>query len=94
MDFVLLKGKDFSEPFNFKNAHGKSIAMPNGTYRVVLERGTWAHEYTIGNGLARTRTNITWTIPAEESANFAYNVMYYTLYLNDDELARGVLRVQ
>jgi len=94
MDFVLIRGKDFSEPFNFKNAHGKSIAMPNGVYKIVLERGTWAREYTLYHGLSRTRNQITWMIPAEESADFAYNVMYYTLYLNDDELARGVLRIQ
>ena len=94
MDFVLFRGRDFSEPFNFKNAAGKLITMPNGEYKLILERGLWAKEYKVNSGLTRGRTQITWRIPAEESKDFAYSTMYYTLYLNDDELARGVLRIQ
>jgi len=93
MDFVLFKGRDFSEPFNFKNPTGKSIYI-SGDIKLILERGSWAREYTPGHGLSKTRTQVTWTIPSEESANFAYNTMYYTLYLNDTELVRGILRVQ
>lgn len=93
MDFLLIKGKDFSENFNFKNSQGKSIALPNGEFRLTLERGSFGRVYTLGNGLTRTRTNVTWRIDAEDT-NFEYSTLYYTLYLDDQELARGIVRVQ
>lgn len=95
MNFLLVRGKDFQEHFDFKNAQGKPIALPAGVFKVVLERGGFAREYTILNrGLSRTMNRITWRIPSSESLGFEFNTMYYTLYLDDRELARGVLKIQ
>jgi hypothetical protein len=95
MDFLLVKGRAFKEHFNFKNENGKLRALPNGKYKIVLERGAFAREYTVENrGLMKQRTEITWNISAQESANFEYTTLYYTLYLDETELARGVLKIQ
>lgn len=95
MNFLLVKGKDFEEHFEFKNAQGESIAMPSGQYKIILERGAFAREYTVLNdGLQNLRNRVNWRIPASQSKDFAFSTMYYTLYLNDLELARGVLRIQ
>lgn len=95
MNFTLIKGKDFTEHFDFKNASGKPIALPSGLFRVVIERGGFAREYTVDNGgLSLLRNQITWRIAAGDSKDFEFNTMYYTLYLNDDEITRGVLRIQ
>ena len=95
MNFTLVKGKDFTEHFDFKNEQGKSIALPPGTFRVILERGEFVREYTVLNrGLSRLRNRISWRIPAEESASFDFTTMYYTLYLEDREITRGMLKIQ
>jgi hypothetical protein len=94
MDFKVNRGEMFSEEFNFKNPAGQSRSVPPGAYRVVLEHDTFVREYTVGQGLRPLRTKLTWTITPEETKDFEYNKMYYTLYLDDNELARGILRVQ
>lgn len=95
MNFVMTSGKDFLEFFEFKNAQGKPIAMPSGQFRIVLERGAFAREYTVLNGgLQRLMNRVNWRIPAADIENFDYNTLYYTLYLEDRELARGVIKVQ
>lgn len=94
MNFLLVRGNDFEEHFDFKNAQGKPIAMPTGQFRIILERGGFAREYTVGNGLSRLMNRVSWRIPAAQSQDFEFSTMYYTLYLNDQELARGVLRIQ
>ena len=94
MDFTLFRGRDFQETFNFKTADGKSMTIPSGNLRIILERGTFGREYKPGKGLTKQRTQIVWQISKQESANFDFSTMYYTLYLDDTELARGVLRIQ
>lgn len=95
MNFVMTRGKEFAEHFDFKNAQGKPIAMPSGHFRVVLERGGFAREYTVLNGgLSRLTNRVNWRIPASDTADFGFNTLYYTLYLEDRELARGVIKVQ
>lgn len=94
MDFLLTKGEAFEERFDFKNDKQKAIALPAGEYRIVLQRGTWVREYRVNSGLSRTRTSITWKIPASATQDFEYRTLYYTLYLNDSELVRGVIKVQ
>lgn len=94
MDFLLYKGRNFTEHFDFKTKDQKPKALPNGVYRVVVERGSFAREYTVGEGLTRQRTTLIWKISAEETLDFEYTTMYYTLYLDDTELARGVLKIQ
>lgn len=95
MNFVLVRGKDFLEHFDFKNDQGSPIALPAGVFRVVLERGGFAREYTVANGgLTQHSTRVEWRIPASDSSSFDFNTMYYTLYLDSQELARGVVKVQ
>lgn len=94
MNFFMKKGQPFAEYFDFKNARGESIALPAGSFRVVLERGGFAKEYTYGNGLDRLANRINWRIPASETESFVYSTMYYTLYLEDTEITRGVLKIQ
>jgi len=95
MNFTMTRGKDFYEFFEFKNSQGKPIAMPSGKFRVVLERGGFAKEYTVLNGgLQRLRNRVNWRIPASDTADFEFSTMYYTLYLEDRELIRGVIKVQ
>lgn len=94
MDFFLRKGVNFKEHFDFKNEKQKAIPTPSGEYKIVLERGAFARVYTVGDGLLRLRTSIEWTISGKESENFEFTTMYYTLYLNDVEVTRGVLKVQ
>lgn len=94
MNFTLVRGKDFIEHFDFKNAQGKPIALPLGKFRLVVERGGYARQYTDGAGLIRQRNRLTWKIGAEDSNDFEFTVLYYTLYLNDNEITRGILRVQ
>jgi len=95
MNFTLTKGESFEETFNFKNAQGKSIVLPNGDFKVILERGSFAREFTVKNGgLSRLRTGAVWRVLAEQSTHFEFTVMYYTLYLDDREITRGILRIQ
>ena len=94
MDFLARRGQNFQERFDFKSADNKPIAIPAGELKIFLTHGTYAKEYSLGNGLNKQRATVFWTIPAAEVDSFAYNTMYYTLVLNDLELARGVLRVQ
>lgn len=94
MNFVLTKGKNFHEFFEFKNAQGRSINMPSGTFRIILERGSFVREYTKNNGLLCMPTRVDWKIPAEVTADFEFNTLYYTLYLDDRELTRGIVKVQ
>lgn len=95
MNFSLVKGKDFHEHFDFKGASGKPIALPNGTFRVVVERAGFAREYTVMNGgLSRLRNRVNWTISADQSGDFDFNTYYYTLYLDNREITRGILRIQ
>lgn len=94
MDFILTRGKDFVEHFDFKNEKGRSVPLPRGLIRLVLERGTFAREYRVNEGLTRGRSQIVWRIDGKDSANFEFSTLYYTLYLNDAELVRGVLKVQ
>lgn len=94
MDFFLRKGVDFIEHFNFKNDAGKDIALPSGVFKLYLVRGSFAREYTVGAGLVRNRNSIVWKITKEQSQDFEYSTLYYTLYLDDTELVRGVLKVQ
>jgi hypothetical protein len=94
MDFVLTRGSSFSEHFDFKNDKGRSLVVPNGLIRLVVEHGDFVREYRVGRGLTKTRSSIVWNLPAKETNDFAYSTMYYTLYLDDNELARGILRVQ
>ena len=94
MNFTLIRGRDFSENLDFKNAQGKPIALPSGSFRILLERGTFAREYTPGAGLTRMRNGLVWKISAQESNDFEFTTMYYTLYLNDNEIIRGILRIQ
>lgn len=95
MNFVLTRGKSFHEYFEFKNAQGKPIAMPQGLFRLVLERGQFIREYTVANGgLQRLMNRINWTISAKDTTNFEFSTLYYTLYLDDRELARGIVKVQ
>jgi hypothetical protein len=94
MNFTLFKGKDFRETFDFKNSQGKSIALPPGNFSVVLERGGFAKEYTVANGgLTRSYNSVGWKIAKEDSSNFEFTTMYYTLYLEDREITRGLLRI-
>jgi hypothetical protein len=95
VNFTLVKGKDFSEHFDFKNADGKSIALPTGEFRIVLERGEFVREYFAPNrGLSRLRNRVNWFIPGEESESFEFTTMYYTLFLDEREITRGLLRIQ
>lgn len=94
MNFLLVRGRDFQEHFDFKNGQGKLIPLPAGKFRVVLERGGFAREYTSGNGLSLQRNRVIWSIKGEQSNDFEFTTMYYTLYLNDREITRGVLKVQ
>lgn len=95
MNFVLTRGQDFYDFFEFKNAQGRPIAMPSGEFKIVVEHGDFVREYTRrNNGLLSKSTRVDWRIPASETANFEYSTLYYTLYLDDRELARGVLKVQ
>lgn len=94
MDFLLVRGSDFQERFDFKNESGRSIVLPAGEYKIIVQRGDFAREYTVGQGLSRTRTAITWRITAQQTQDFDYRTLYYTLYVGDRELVRGVLKVQ
>jgi hypothetical protein len=94
MNFLLVRGKDFQEFFDFKNSQGRLIPLPAGKFSVVLERAGFAREYTPGNGLSLQRNRIVWGIKAEEAEDFEFATMYYTLYLNNQEITRGILRVQ
>lgn len=95
MNFTLVKGKDFEEHFDFKNSEGKTIALPQGQFRVVLEHGAFAREYTVQNrGLVKSRSRVVWRVAGTDSNDFEFTVMYYTLYLNDEEITRGIVRVQ
>ena len=94
MDFLLTRGRDFQEHFDFKNNRGKPISAPAGSYKLTVTRGDFAREYTPGRGLSRQRTGIIWKIPAKETQDFEYRTLYYTLYVDDQELVRGVLKVQ
>lgn len=95
MNFVVTRGKPFHEYFEFKNAQGRPIAMPAGVFRLVLERGGFVREYTVSNsGLQRLMNRINWNIAEEETANFEFSTLYYTLYLDERELARGIVKVQ
>lgn len=95
MNFILTKGRDFSEHFNFRNAQGRAVALPSGTFRIALERGSFIQEYTVENGgLARYSGRLDWRISSKDSQDFDFTTMYYTLYLNDSEVTRGILRVQ
>lgn len=94
MDFLLTKGRDFEERFDFKNEQGKPLSAPAGEYRLVLQRGTFARVYKPGSGLYRGQTYVIWKIKASETEDFEYRTLYYTLYLNDQELVRGVIKVQ
>lgn len=94
MDFFLRKGIDFRENFDFKNENHKPIVVPVGEYRLILERGDFGREYKVGSGLTKTRNTIAWSIPGKESKDFEFSTLYYTLYMNDVEIVRGVLKVQ
>lgn len=94
MDFLLTRGRDFQEHFDFKNDRGQPITAPNGVYKLTVTRGDFAREYTSGRGLSRQHTGLIWKIPASETKDFAYRTLYYTLYVDDQELVRGVLKVQ
>lgn len=94
MDFLLKKGIDFRENFDFKNENHKAIVVPAGEYRLILERGEFGREYRVGSGLTKTRNTITWFISGKESKNFEFSTLYYTLYMNDVDIVRGVLKVQ
>lgn len=94
MDFLLTRGRDFQEHFDFKNEKGQPLSTPAGVYRLLVTRGDFAREYTAGHGLSRQRTGIIWKISAKETQDFEYRTLYYTLYVDDQELARGVLKVQ
>lgn len=94
MNFTLVRGRDFSEHLDFKNPQGKPISTPAGEFRIVLERGLFAKEYTVGAGLTRLRNGLSWRIPKEETQDFEFSTMYYTLYLNNNEVIRGILRIQ
>lgn len=94
MDFFLRRGVAFKEQFNFKNDKGKPLPVPGGLYKIILERGTFAREYRANSGLSRLRSALVWEISAEESLDFEFSTMYYTLYLNDQEVTRGVLKIQ
>jgi hypothetical protein len=92
VNFTLRSGRPFSESFDFKNAQGKPISLPAGRFKLVLERGQYAREFTEGAGLTRQRTSLLWKVSDKE--NFEFSTMYYTLYLNDKEVTRGVLSVE
>lgn len=94
MDFTVKKGEKFSEDFNFKTATGQSIALPAGDYKLIVRHDSFVREYTIGKGLTKSRTKLVWSLTPAETKDFAYSTMYYTLYMNETELARGILRVQ
>lgn len=95
MNFVLTRGKPFREFFEFKNAQGRPITMPAGEFRLVLERGSFVREYNVARGgLQRSMNKINWTIAAEDTVDFEFSTLYYTLYLDDRELVRGIIRVQ
>lgn len=95
MDFIARRGEEFRESFDFKNSQGQSIIMPTGTYKLILEHTPYVREFTEDNrGLRRKQAGLIWIIAADETSDFAYNVLYYTLYVDDTELVRGVLRIQ
>lgn len=95
MDFLARRGQSFNESFDFKSADGSPISLPPGHYLVTLVHGNDAREYTLENGgLERDVSSLRWKIKASEATDFAYNTMYYTLYLNNTELSRGIVRVQ
>lgn len=88
--FTAVRGTSFTESFDFKNDKGKPVAAPAGDFRVVLERGALVREY----GVKRLRTGVVWTMTSEETNELEYSTMYFALYFNGQEIARGVLRVQ
>lgn len=95
MNFTLVKGKNFEEHFDFKNSEGKALTLPAGRFKVILEHGSFAREYTVENrGLSRLRNSVVWRVAGTDSNDFEFTVMYYTLYLNDEEITRGIVRVQ
>lgn len=89
MNFYAARGKDFVDTFEFKNAQRKPISVPSGTYKIVLERGPYAREYTPTRG----KNGLVWKVPAAEINDFEYSTLYYTLYLNNKEVARGTLSI-
>jgi hypothetical protein len=94
MDFVLQRGREFREEFDFKNTSGQIVSLPPGTYTLKVERGSFVRQYTVGNGLYKQRGKIIWRLPESETASFEYSTMYYELKFNERELARGIIRVQ
>lgn len=94
MDFLLTRGENFEERFDFKNEKQRAIVLPSGEYRIVLQRGTWVREYKVGAGLSKTRTALVWKIAASDTSDFEYRTLYYTLYKDDEDLVRGVIKVQ
>lgn len=95
MNFQLARDKDFLEHFDFKNAQGRPIALPAGEFKIILERGGFSRDYTVANGgLRRQMNRINWRIPAADTKDFEFSTMYYTLYLNNQEVTRGVLKIQ
>lgn len=91
MIFTASRGQAFKDKFTFKNEKGKPLNVPSGEYRLILERGEYVTEF---KNLTVLRDYIGWNMTAAETNALKYSTMYFTLYLNGQEIARGVLRVQ
>lgn len=94
IDFIVKRGEPFTDKFDFKDSAGKPINAPSGDYRLVVEHGDYAKVFSIGRGLKKQRNGVVWSMSESETLDLQYSVMYYVLYFNDNELARGVLRMQ
>lgn len=91
MILTAFQDQDFKEEFTFKSETGVPVVPPVGNYRLILEHGGFAREYS---NLSRTRTGLVWIIPSAEVTALPYRTLYFTLNFNGGEITRGVLRVE
>lgn len=91
MILTAFRGKDFHEDFAFKSESGEPVVPPVGDYRLVLEHGGFTKEYA---RLNRSHAGVVWALTKDEVESLPYTSFFFTLNLNGQEIARGVLRVQ
>jgi hypothetical protein len=90
MILTATRGRPFSEEFNFKDENGEEMHPPRGKYSLVLEHSPAVLSYD--NLLIQGK--VVWSLDADETAALPYNLMYFVLTYNGEEITRGVLRVE
>lgn len=94
---MMKRGEKFIEPFDFKDAEGRSRSINGLDFELIARHDFFIKRYTLKDGLVARSSTVYWVLSPEQTEEYTFDNVFYVLNLvtgNDRvEIMRGVVEI-